>query len=156
MSSHHSVGEVRPVVRCQACHLKQFLTSSGECRRCHRKKIGEYNLVIPIPPDPATPSATVRSFRIELGRFLRAIRIERGLTQTQLAVCLHTHRTFISRVECGHRFPPLAMLARASIVIGLDKAIVILRRREPEKRSAPVRERVLSRAPKAAFAEQRS
>lgn len=130
MPFSHSVGEARPVVRCQACHLNQFLTSSGECRRCHQMRIGDYHLVMPIPTDPATPSAAVRSFRNGVGTFLRAIRIERGLTQNQLAVCLHTHRTFISRVECGHRFPPLAMLAHASILIGLDKAIVILCRRE--------------------------
>jgi transcriptional regulator with XRE-family HTH domain len=77
--------------------------------------------------EPATLEAATRSFRQAVGAFVRSIRNERGLTQQQLAICLRTHRTVISRMECGHKFPPLAMLARAGFLMGLDKAIVILR-----------------------------
>lgn len=41
--------------------------------------------------------------------------------------------TLMRRVECGHKFPPLAMLAHAGFLMGLDKAIVILRAPELEK-----------------------
>jgi DNA-binding XRE family transcriptional regulator len=126
MLSTYAPAEARPIVRCQACTLNQFLPSTGACRRCHRT-LGNYQLVIPISSEPATLDGAVRSFRQTVGRFLRAIRIERGLTQRQLAICLHTHRSFISRVECGHKFPPLSMLAHAGFLMGLDKVIVILR-----------------------------
>ncbi len=139
MSSGHAVGEARAVVRCQACHLNQFLTNTGECRRCKGKNIGNYHLVIPITTDAATLTSTMQSFRKSLGTFIRAVRMERRLTQAQLAVCLHTHRTFISRIESGRCSPPLAMFARASFLMGLDKAIVILRRREPGKESPAAR-----------------
>lgn len=134
MFSAHTSAEARPIVRCQACTLNQFLPSTGTCRRC-RRSLGNYHLVIPISTEPATLESATRSFRQSVGAFVRAIRIERGLTQKQLAICLRTHRTVISRMECGHKFPPLAMLAHAGFLMGLDKAIVILRARELEKGS---------------------
>lgn len=132
MFSTYTSDEARPIVRCQACTLNQFLPSTGTCRRCHRL-LGNYQLVIPICMEPATLEAAIRSFRQAVGAFVRSIRIERGLTQQQLAICLRTHRTVISRMERGHKFPPLAMLARAGFLMGLDKAIVILRAPELEK-----------------------
>lgn len=134
MFSAHTSAEARPIVRCQACTLNQFLPSTGTCRRC-RRSLGNYHLVIPISTEPATLESATRSFRQSVGRFLRAIRMERGLTQKQLAICLRTHRTVISRMECGHKFPPLAMLARAGFLMGLDRAIVILRERQREEGS---------------------
>ena len=51
------------------------------------------------------------------------------MSQDQLASLLHTHRSYISRVERAHLLPPVSMLARVGIILEVDKVILNVRRR---------------------------
>lgn len=46
------------------------------------------------------------------GQRLRQVRLERGLTQEQLAEAAGVHPTFVSNLERGYRVPSLATLVR--------------------------------------------
>ena len=54
-----------------------------------------------------------------IGRFLAALRKERGLTQEQLAQQLGTSNKTISRWETGAYLPPVEMLQQLSTLYGL-------------------------------------
>ncbi len=69
----------------------------------------------PLPP-PAAPQMYLlpRDITSRFGRRLRALRLERGITQLQLAVDFGIDRTFISDVERGRKsisLPTMEVLA---------------------------------------------
>jgi transcriptional regulator with XRE-family HTH domain len=53
------------------------------------------------------------------GKRLRTIRLERGLTQEQLAERASVHPTFISNVERGYSAPTLVTLVRLARALGV-------------------------------------
>lgn len=51
------------------------------------------------------------------GRHLRELRLERGLTQQQLAALIDSNHPFISNMERGLTLPGLAMLRRLATAL---------------------------------------
>jgi transcriptional regulator with XRE-family HTH domain len=60
------------------------------------------------PPSRARDEGLAAAF----GARLRAMRLERGLTQEQLAESAELHPTFISNIERGYSSPTLSTLLR--------------------------------------------
>lgn len=58
--------------------------------------------------------------QLEFGRNLRAVRLERNLSQESLADVLEVHRTFIGSVERGERNLTFRTAERLSELLGVD------------------------------------
>jgi transcriptional regulator with XRE-family HTH domain len=54
------------------------------------------------------------------GRYIRAVRVERGISQKQFAELLSVHRTHLGGVERGERNLTLQSLARLARPIGVN------------------------------------
>jgi transcriptional regulator with XRE-family HTH domain len=57
---------------------------------------------------------------IEFGRRLRALRIEKGLSQEALAEAASLHRTYVSSVERGERNIALVNILRLAVALSVD------------------------------------
>jgi len=71
----------------------------------------------------------------EVGRAIRTLRIQRGLTQRQLAAKADVEVTWLSRLERGHANPSLDTLRRLAQALGvrLSKLIAQSEKLEPSK-----------------------
>lgn len=78
----------------------------------------------------------MESRKQELGRYLRALRRQKNLTQEQLAERARVHPTFISRIEGGRAMPSLDVLARLAGALGVSAADVLRVTLEPGRPSA--------------------
>jgi DNA-binding XRE family transcriptional regulator len=106
----------RDRVHCPACHLHQFRTKGGLCRRC-RKQMNIRYIEVELRRSTAGDSDN------SLGAVLRSMRLQHGVSQAALAESIGTHRSYVSRVECGHVLPSAAVLAVALSTLGIDKVI---------------------------------
>jgi transcriptional regulator with XRE-family HTH domain len=61
-----------------------------------------------------------------IGRGIRMLRQEHGLTQSQLATSLNTRRSYISTIERGVAIPSILTIERIAAVFDLDIAGVFL------------------------------
>ena len=59
------------------------------------------------------------------GETLRRLRIERGLTQQQLADRLHIDRTSVTRWENSSRIPEVAIMPQIAAALGVDTAALL-------------------------------
>ena len=57
---------------------------------------------------------------VAFGRAVRALRLDRGLSQEQLAEASHLHTTYISSIERGHRNVALKNIDRLAQAFDLD------------------------------------
>lgn len=55
----------------------------------------------------------------DVGAILRAFRVERGLTQEQLAARARMHRNYVGGVERGEKSPTLKSVGRMLAVLGV-------------------------------------
>lgn len=55
-----------------------------------------------------------------IAEFVRSIRIEKGLSQEQLASDADLHRTYVSLVECNKRHPTVSVLIRLGYALDLS------------------------------------
>jgi len=130
--------ETRPVLRCGACGLNQFVTANGRCRRCRK------NILSPEMPRRTTRTLPValRHFGISSsgngggifgkGPLLRFLRETLGWAQAEVGERVgsikanwraggdhRTHRTHISRIECGVIDLSLAAASRLAQVFSV-------------------------------------
>ena len=70
--------------------------------------------------------------RIPFGETLRRLRIEKGLTQQQLADRLHVDRTSIASWETGRHSPDIDVLAQLAEILGVDIATLMPASIEPD------------------------
>lgn len=63
--------------------------------------------------------------RAELGRRVRALRVERGLSQEGLAELAHVHRTYVGSLERGERNVALINIVRLAEALKVDPAELI-------------------------------
>ena len=64
-------------------------------------------------------------WRVVVGRNIRRLREERGLTQEKLAVDAEIDLTYLGGIERGKRNPSLLVLARIAIALRADIAELI-------------------------------
>lgn len=106
----------REVVRCDRCHLVQFRTISGSCRRC-RKSLDEE---IPPPEEAASvPAATPGhgDAGVQVATAIRTLRQRSGISQRQLALRMGVPRTYVSKIENDKATPTLASLQRLATAL---------------------------------------
>lgn len=116
---------MRKTVTCPHCGLNQYLPVSRLCKRC-RWPVGNIQLAIPIGNSQSSANAD-ESLRRTIGTLLRRLRRRHGFSQSELASLLHTHRSLISRVEHGHKLPPLSLLVQAGSLLSVQQVILCMR-----------------------------
>ena len=62
---------------------------------------------------------------MSFGETLRRLRVEKGLTQQQLADCLHVDRASVARWELGRRSPDIATVSHLAEALAIDAAMLI-------------------------------
>jgi transcriptional regulator with XRE-family HTH domain len=67
------------------------------------------------PPDPCAA----------FGRRLKRIRLERGLSQEQLADLAHLDRTYVSSCETGRRNATIRTIARLAAALDVDASALV-------------------------------
>jgi ribosome-binding protein aMBF1 (putative translation factor) len=112
---------------CSACDLVQFVTSSGLCRRCHRKL--DCSLInrrkISILPPSGGLSADPLAKRI--GATIRSLRKERKLSQARFSASIGVARPVLSRIERGLAVPTLKHLEKITSALGMDLLDLFIR-----------------------------
>ena len=114
----------RPTCRCDHCGLVQFVPRAGlsaPCRRCH---VALDFVPEPLAPVPVPASARFVSLAARLAITIKTFRLERGLSQRQLAIRIPVPRTYISKLENENAVPTLASLGR--VAQGLDVTVAEL------------------------------
>lgn len=84
------------VERCRHCHLNQFMTNSGMCRKCRHSMIPA---PLPIPDVQPIAAPQVPTGKIDIAFAVKLLRKANGLSQPQLAKRGGWPRTYISKVE---------------------------------------------------------
>jgi transcriptional regulator with XRE-family HTH domain len=102
----------RPSLRCPHCRLVQFVTLSGECRKCHKPLQPPADELPATPSEPAAVAAKPLDPVALLPKRIRGLRDLRGWSQSQLAARMDVPRTHISKLENGKASPSLRSIAR--------------------------------------------
>lgn len=63
---------------------------------------------------------------VALGRAVRQIRSERGLSQENLALDAGLDRTYVSGVERGRRNPSYGSLLKLALALGVKVSVIVL------------------------------
>jgi transcriptional regulator with XRE-family HTH domain len=112
--------EARAVLRCEHCSLVQFMTTNSLCRRCHRPlEIDEPEALSPALVAVSGHSSS-EDGGLQVARAVRDLRLERNLSQRQLAGRMQVPRTYISKIENGKATPTLSSLERLAVALEVD------------------------------------
>jgi transcriptional regulator with XRE-family HTH domain len=107
----------REVVKCDHCHLVQFRTISGLCRRCRTSLDAEAPPIIEAPVPPECADHEVEGPALQVADAIRALRRRYGLSQRQLALRMHVPRTYVSKIENEKATPTLSSLQRLATAL---------------------------------------
>jgi transcriptional regulator with XRE-family HTH domain len=104
----------REVIRCDHCHLVQFLTNNHLCRRCHTSLDPEEPEPMIAEPAPAAPAPVNGNghAHLQVAHAIRSLRHRFGLSQRQLAMRMQVPRTYVSKIENEKATPTLSSLQR--------------------------------------------
>jgi len=132
----------RPVARCGACKLNQYVPRNGRCRRCRAplNQITKPEERGMSPSEPiasqktdvmASSLASDRNYRSRwataLAFVLRKEREERELSQWEMSQRAGLHPTYISRLENGRLGISIPTLALCAEALGLSVAEIVSR-----------------------------
>jgi transcriptional regulator with XRE-family HTH domain len=112
----------REVLRCDHCHLVQFLTNNHLCRRCHTSldpEEPEPEVIAAPEPDPHASrngNGNGRS-HLQVAYAIRSLRHRFGLSQRQLALRMSVPRTYVSKIENEKATPTLSSLHRLATAL---------------------------------------
>ena len=114
--------EQREVLRCDHCSLVQFRTSSSMCRKCHRALDVEEPEPVAAPALTLVPPSAAASegSGLQVSTAVRNLRLQRNLSQRQLAGRMSVPRTYISKIENGKAMPTLSSLERLAKALQVD------------------------------------
>src|SRR5919198_3801525 len=103
----------REVVRCDHCHLVQFLTTNHLCRRCRTSLDPEEPEPVVAEPQVSAPPANGNGHaHLQVAMAIRVLRQRNGLSQRQLALRMQVPRTYVSKIENEKATPTLSSLER--------------------------------------------
>src|SRR5919109_2844054 len=103
----------REVVRCDHCHLVQFLTTNHLCRRCKASLDQEEPEPIAAEPEASVPPTNGNGHApLQVATAIRLLRQRNGMSQRQLALRMQVPRTYVSKIENEKATPTLSSLER--------------------------------------------
>src|ERR671925_1578349 len=103
----------REVVRCDHCHLVQFLTTNHLCRRCRASLDPEEPEAVAAEPQASTPPTNGNGHtHLQVAMAIRVLRQRNGMSQRQLALRMQVPRTYVSKIENEKATPTLSSLER--------------------------------------------
>jgi transcriptional regulator with XRE-family HTH domain len=74
-----------------------------------------------------------------LGRNLRRLRVQQGLSQEHFAEVLKIHRTYVGGLERGERNPSLQVIERLAAELGVDPVTLLLEAQDPGAEATTLR-----------------
>jgi ribosome-binding protein aMBF1 (putative translation factor) len=103
----------KEVIRCKNCHLNQYMTRQGNCRRCHQPLLCEEPPVVVNDyaiqsADPTVPTRPA----VDMATAIWLLRSARGLSQRAMAKKMGIARTYISKLESARCMPSAAQISR--------------------------------------------
>ena len=128
----------RMTVRCDNCHLKQFMSPTGKCIKCHQEYEDADTPVIPQQKVEVVLSENEINFRVRmrlektssaicnvLPMVVKFLRVEFNLSQCQVAEQMDAPRTYISKLENGAALPNLASIKKLCDVFSIKPYLFI-------------------------------
>jgi len=104
--------DAREVLRCDRCHLVQFRTNNGLCRKCHASLDPDEPEILIEETAPQPISASIQGNGLCVASAIRSLRQRSGLSQRQLALRMRVPRTYVSKIENEKATPTLSSLER--------------------------------------------
>jgi len=111
---------MREVIRCRHCHLNQFMTGNGMCRKCRLSlhepvpDVAPVAIALPRPDGPYTPGDCM-----DIPGAVKLLRLCNMLTQKELAEKAGVPRTYISKIETGTCLPTLDSMQNIADGLGV-------------------------------------
>lgn len=122
---------IRKSIRCPHCELNQYELANGKCRRCSQRLRPEPLVIVtelPILPPLAAVSVLPipsqapplhHTLLFWLPIVLLYLRLQSGMSQSQLAKRMHTNRIWVSKIECAGICPTLYSFERYAKGLGV-------------------------------------
>ncbi len=115
--------EAKTVIRCKKCHLNQYMTRQGNCRRCRQPLLCVEPPVID-PQPSTTPVGTPRP-RVDMATAIWMMRSARGLSQRDMARKMGIARTYISKLESNRCMPSAAQISRIADTLEISEYCLV-------------------------------
>jgi transcriptional regulator with XRE-family HTH domain len=111
---------MREEIRCGRCLLNQFMTVSGNCRKCGVS----LHPVEEIEPEPIMSICdTFRplgdTMQFQISERVRELRKLRNKSQREISESMRCPRTYLSKIERGFTLPAIKTIARLADVFGI-------------------------------------
>lgn len=136
MPSTDTPEDERPVVRCAACELVQFITKRGSCRRCF-KPLPKPEQLEPPAEIPVTRACTIVAAAdtvrhepagsgsqldlvVTLGHRVRDLRTRLKITQEGVCRRSGVSRGYFSRIEAGQMTPTIGTIEKICGAFGIS------------------------------------
>ncbi len=112
-------------IRCKACGLNQFMTTSGNCRKC-RKPLVQVEPVIKAPePLPVIERVEPDERPITYGDVFRTCRLAMGWSQTDMGKRLKRPRTWLSKIEQNKVIPTYQSIHVFAAALGVSPNFIV-------------------------------
>lgn len=112
--------DAREVVRCDHCHLVQFRTNNGLCRRCHASLDPDEPEILAAEPAPIATTDNTSTCAIQVASAIRNLRQRSGMSQRQLALRMNVPRTYVSKIENEKATPTLSSIERLAHALNVS------------------------------------
>lgn len=112
--------DAREVVRCDHCHLVQFRTNNGLCRRCHASLDPDEPEILAPEPAPIATTDNTSTSAIQVASAIRNLRQRSGMSQRQLALRMNVPRTYVSKIENEKATPTLSSIERLAHALNVS------------------------------------
>ncbi|HYH00501.1 MAG TPA: helix-turn-helix transcriptional regulator [Terriglobales bacterium] len=112
--------DAREVVRCDHCHLVQFRTNNGLCRRCHASLDPDEPEILAPEPVALPVSENTGTSALQVAAAIRSLRQRSGMSQRQLAMRMNVPRTYVSKIENEKATPTLSSIERLAQALNVS------------------------------------
>jgi len=128
--------EERVVIRCsnRDCHLNQYMTASGLCRKCRKPLIDAkpapekyliHESLKPLPEHILNSTDIMDKFNLIVARNIRRERECAGLSQRDLSKLVRCPRSYISKIERARGGTTSFMAMRISLALDLEVGSIL-------------------------------
>jgi len=104
--------------KCPRCRLVHFMTTSGDCRRCHKPLVK--------PVSGACEEVDTVPMSIRIASRLATLREARGFSQEALSAAASCHRVTVGKIETLKNSPRMETLERLAIALDVRVNVFFL------------------------------